>query len=275
LIAIEHVSKRFGDKEVIHDLSLEVVKGELFAYLGPNGAGKTTTIKMLTGLLKPTAGRILIKGHDIEKEPLQAKRVVSYVPDLPYLYEKLNAEEFLRFIGNLYGVNGPVLDEKIGYLFTLFDLDEFRNFLIEDISHGMRQRLVFSAALLHDPEVMIIDEPMVGLDPRSARLVKDILREKADDGTTVFMSTHSLSIAEELADRIGILHLGRLVAVGSFEELNESLGRGGRLEDIFLELTAEKPGSATGRSTGVPSVLDVGERSHGQDAHATDSREAE
>ncbi|NQT81639.1 ABC transporter ATP-binding protein [bacterium] len=241
MIQIEHVFKKFGDKEVIHDLSLHVPKGELFAYLGPNGAGKTTTIKMLTGLLKPTTGRVLVKGHDVEKEPLPAKKVISYVPDLPYLYEKLTAEEFLRFIGNLYGANGKVLEEKIGHFLTMFDLEEFSSFLIEDLSHGMRQRLVFGAALLHDPEVMIIDEPMVGLDPRSARLVKDVLRERADNGTTVFMSTHSLSVAEELADRIGILNHGRLVIVGTFHELKETSGRGGRLEDIFLQLTAEKP----------------------------------
>lgn len=240
MIAIEHVFKKFGDKEVVHDLSLEVRKGELFAYLGPNGAGKTTTIKMLTGLLKPTAGRILIKGHDIEKEPLEAKRVISYIPDLPYLYEKLTAEEFLRFIGNLYGVDGPVLEEKLAGFVTLFELQEFSNFLIEDLSHGMRQRLVFSAALLHDPEVIIIDEPMVGLDPKSARMVKDILRERANDGTTIFMSTHSISDAEELADRIGIINRGRLIAVGTFKELEMMSGKGGRLEDIFLELTAEK-----------------------------------
>lgn len=238
MIQIEHVFKKFGDKEVIHDLSLHVPKGELFAYLGPNGAGKTTTIKMLTGLLKPTTGRISIKGHNIESEPLRAKRVISYVPDLPYLYEKLTAEEFLRFIGNLYGANGKVLEERIGHFLTMFDLEEFSSFLIEDLSHGMRQRLVFGAALLHDPEVMIIDEPMVGLDPRSARLVKDVLRERADNGTTVFMSTHSLSVAEELADRIGILNHGRLVTVGTFHELKETSGRVGRLEDIFLQLTA-------------------------------------
>ena len=241
MIAIDHVFKKFGDKQVVHDLCLEIPKGELFAYLGPNGAGKTTTIKMLTGLLKPTAGRLFIKGHDIEKEPLQAKRIMSYVPDLPYLYEKLTAEEFLGFIGNLYGVNGALLHDKINHFFGLFDLHELKATLIEDFSHGMRQRLVFSAALLHDPEVLIIDEPMVGLDPRSARLVKDVLRERANDGTTVFLSTHSLSVAEELADRIGILNRGRLIAVGTFEELNQIAGRGDRLEDIFLQLTADEP----------------------------------
>ncbi len=240
MIRIENVFKKFGDKEVIHDLSLQVPKGELFAYLGPNGAGKTTTIKMLTGLLKPTAGRILIKGHDIENEPLEAKRGISYVPDLPYLYEKLTSQEFLRFIGNLYGVDGPLLEEKIDHFLTLFDLQEFGDFLIEDLSHGMRQRLVFGAALLHDPEIMIIDEPMVGLDPKSARLVKDILRERADNGATVFMSTHSLSVAEELADRIGILNHGRLTTVTTFQELKEMSGEDARLEDIFLQMTEEK-----------------------------------
>lgn len=240
MITIEHVYKKFGDKEVIHDLCLHIPGGELFTYLGPNGAGKTTTIKMLTGLLKPTSGRILLKGYDIEKEPIRAKSVVSYVPDLPYLYEKLTPAEFLSFIGNLYGVNGSVLEEKINQFMTLFDLQEFRGVLIEALSHGMRQRLVFSAALLHDPEVLIIDEPMAGLDPRSARLVKDVLRERAENGTTVFLSTHSLSVAEELADRIGILHHGRLIAVGTFRELNQMAGRGDRLEDIFLQLTADE-----------------------------------
>ncbi len=241
MIRIEHVFKKFGEKEVLHNLSLEVAKGELFAYLGPNGAGKTTTIKVVTGLLKPTAGRVLVKGHDVQKEPLPAKRVISYVPDLPYLYEKLTAEEFLRFIGSLYGVNGALLGEKISHFLGLFGLEEFADFLIEDLSHGMRQRLVFGAALLHDPEVMIIDEPMVGLDPKSARLVKDVLRERGNNGTTVFMSTHSLSVAEELADRIGILNHGRLIAIGTFEELKEMSGEGGRLEDVFLQLTADKP----------------------------------
>lgn len=241
MITIEHVWKKFGDKEVIRDLCLHVPKGELFAYLGPNGAGKTTTIKMLTGLLKPTSGRISLKGHDIEREPLQAKQIIGYVPDLPYLYEKLSLEEFLTFIGHLYRMNGSRLAEKMNHFLTLFDLQELKGVLIEDLSHGMRQRLVFSAALIHDPEVLIIDEPMVGLDPRSARLVKDVLREKADKGTTVFLSTHSLSVAEELADRIAILNRGRLIAVGTFDELNKMVERGDRLEDIFLQLTSEEP----------------------------------
>jgi ABC-2 type transport system ATP-binding protein len=245
LIRIEHVFKSFGDKEVVHDLSLDIAQGELFAYLGPNGAGKTTTIKMLTGLLKPTAGRISIKEHDIETEPLQAKKVISYVPDLPYLYDKLTPEEFLRFVGNLYSVDGAELGERVRHFLQLFDLEEFSGFLIEDLSHGMRQRLVFTAALLHEPEVMIVDEPMVGLDPRSARLVKDVLRDRADHATTVFMSTHSLSVAEELADRIGIINHGRLIALGTFQELREMSGEDGRLEDVFLQLTAEKTASSS------------------------------
>ncbi len=249
MIAIEHVFKKFGDKEVIHDLSLEIPRGELFAYLGPNGAGKTTTIKMLTGLLKPTSGRIFLKGHDIQEEPLEAKKVISYVPDIPYLYEKLTPAEFLTFIGNLYGLDGSLLHERINGLFTLFDLHELRGVLIETLSHGMRQRLVFSAALLHDPEILIIDEPMAGLDPKSARLVMDVLRQRADKGTTVFLSTHSLSVAEELADRIGILHHGRLVALGTFAELNQMAGKGDRLEDIFLQLTADEQVSGPQRAS--------------------------
>jgi ABC-2 type transport system ATP-binding protein len=217
LISIDRVSKKFGDKEVVHDLSLDISRGELFAYLGPNGAGKTTTIKMLTGLLKPTSGRILVNGHDIQTQPMSAKKSTGYVPDLPYLYEKLTAAEFLTFIGNLYGLDGRLLDEKIQHFLTLFDLSDFKGMLIEDLSHGMRQRLVFSAALL----------------------VKDVLREKADDGTTIFLSTHSLSIAQELADRIGIIHGGRLIALGSYEDLSRSAGKGDDLEDIFLQLTAD------------------------------------
>jgi ABC-2 type transport system ATP-binding protein len=240
LIRLEEVTKRFGEKEVVCNLSLHVPQGELFAYLGPNGAGKTTTIKMLTGLLKPTSGRILLKGHDIQTHPLEAKRIIGYVPDLPYLYDKLSVEEFLIFIGNLYGMNGAGLSDRIGHFLTLFELGDLKGDLVEDLSHGMRQRLVFGAALLHGPEVLILDEPMVGLDPKSARLVKDVLRERADHGTTVFLSTHSLSVAEELADRIGIIHRGRLVAVGDFEALHESAGRGDRLEDIFLRLTSEE-----------------------------------
>jgi ABC-2 type transport system ATP-binding protein len=240
LIRLEEVTKRFGDKEVVCSLSLHLPRGELFAYLGPNGAGKTTTIKMLTGLLKPTSGRIFLKGHDIETHPLEAKQIIGYVPDLPYLYEKLSVEEFLIFIGNLYGMNGDDLSHRINHFASLFELQDLTNDLIEDLSHGMRQRLVFSAALLHEPEVLILDEPMVGLDPKSARLVKDVLREQADNGTTVFLSTHSLSVAEELADRIGIIHRGRLVALGDFEELNQMAGRGDRLEDIFLHLTSEE-----------------------------------
>ncbi len=241
MITMQRVFKQFGDKEVIHDLSLHVAPGEVFAYLGPNGAGKTTTIKMLTGLLKPTAGRIFLKGHDIETESLEAKRIIGYVPDLPYLYEKLSAEEFLTFIGHLYRIDGSRLAEKMDHFLRLFDLQDQKGVLIESLSHGMRQRLVFSAALLHDPDILIIDEPMVGLDPRSARLVKDVLRERANGGATVFLSTHSLSVAEELADRIGILHHGRLVGLGTFDELNETAGRSDRLEDIFLQLTSEEP----------------------------------
>jgi ABC-2 type transport system ATP-binding protein len=240
LIRLEGVTKRFGDKDVVCNLSLHVPKGELFACLGPNGAGKTTTIKMLTGLLKPTSGRIFLKGHDIEAQPLEAKRIIGYIPDLPYLYEKLTVEEFLIFIGNLYGMNGGGLLDRMSHFVSLFELDDSKGDLIEDLSHGMRQRLVFSAALLHEPEVLILDEPMVGLDPKSARFVKDVLRERADNGTTVFLSTHSLSVAEELADRIGIIHRGRLIAVGTFEELNEMAGTGDRLEDIFLRLTSEE-----------------------------------
>jgi len=239
MIRTEHLAKRFATLTAVNDLNLDIPAGEFFAFLGPNGAGKTTTIKLLAGLLKPTSGRAIVAGHDVQAEPVAARQQVSYVPDLPFLYEKLSPMEFMLFVGQLYGMSRAAAQKAGAELFELFQLEMTRGQLIENLSHGTRQRVVIAAALLHDPKVLIIDEPMVGLDPRSARVVKDVLKARSRAGTTVFLSTHILHIAEELADRIGILNHGRLIALGTMEELRAKAGRGGALEDTFLSLTRE------------------------------------
>lgn len=236
MISIQHLHKRFGDLLAVDDLDLEIAGGELFGFLGPNGAGKTTTIKLMTGLLKPTSGRIFIGGHDIQTEPVLAKRLIGYMPDAPYLYEKLTGREFLNFVTDLYSLNESS-KERAQELLELFDLLPYRDRLIEDYSHGMRQKLVFSSILLREPEVIIIDEPMVGLDPKSARLLKDTLKGLTRGGTTVFISTHTLDVVEELCDRVGIIDRGCLVALGTMDELRNLSQTAGGLEDIFLELT--------------------------------------
>jgi ABC-2 type transport system ATP-binding protein len=237
MICTEQLTKCFGDFRAVDGLNLQIAPGEFFAFLGPNGAGKTTTIKLLTGLLKPTAGRAIICGHDIQREPMEARRQIAYIPDLPFLYDKLAPLEFMFFVGQLYGMPRDQIEHASRQLFELFDLNGTRDKLIETLSHGTRQRLVIASALLHDPKVIIIDEPMVGLDPRSARVVKDVLKERSRCGTTVFLSTHILHVAEELADRIGILNRGKLIAVGTMEELRAASGVVGALEDAFLTLT--------------------------------------
>jgi ABC-2 type transport system ATP-binding protein len=240
MIRTEHLTKKYGSLTAVQDLSLNIAQGEFFAFLGPNGAGKTTTIKLLSGLLKPTSGRVVVCGYDIQTEPVEARKLISYVPDMPFVYDKLQPMEFLAFVGQLYGMDRAVTQRKADELFDVFDLDETREQLIENLSHGTRQRVVIASALLHDPKVIIIDEPMVGLDPRSARVVKDVLKQRSRAGTTVFLSTHVLHIAEELADRIGILNRGRLIAVGTMDELRKASGRLGALEDTFLTLTREE-----------------------------------
>jgi ABC-2 type transport system ATP-binding protein len=239
MIRTEHLSKTYASLTAIADLNLDIGQGEFFAFLGPNGAGKTTTIKLLTGLLKPTSGRALICGHDMQTEPVEARKVMSYVPDFPFLYDKLEPMEFMIFVGQLYGMERSTVVPKAEELFDTFDLNSVRSQLIESLSHGTRQRVAIAAGLLHHPRVFIIDEPMVGLDPRSARVVKDVLKARSRAGMTVFLSTHILQIAEELADRIGILHRGKLVAVGTMDELRQASGKVGVLEDAFLALTSE------------------------------------
>jgi ABC-2 type transport system ATP-binding protein len=247
LIELDHLTKKFGTFHAVRDLSLHIPPGEIFGFLGPNGAGKTTTIRMMAGLMKPTSGRILLDGKDMTRQPEQAKAILGYIPDRPYLYEKLTGGEFLEFIAGLHR-----LDPKDGWkrrseqLLEYFDLLSWRHELIESYSHGMRQRLIISAALLPRPKVLVIDEPMVGLDPQHARIVKDILKERSRAGMTVFLSTHQLSVAEEMADRIGIIHQGRLIAVGTREELRRQSGSVGALEQTFLALTAQETAPAAG-----------------------------
>jgi ABC-2 type transport system ATP-binding protein len=239
MIELHEVTKRYGTKVAVDRLTLHVQAGELFAFLGPNGAGKTTTIKLLCGLLFPTSGTVRIGGFDLEKEGDRARQFISYVPDQPYLYEKLTGREFLQFIADMYGLPRAHGWQRIDKLIELFDLREFVDDLTESYSHGMRQRTVFAAALLHEPRVLIVDEPTVGLDPRSVRLLRELLRDEANRGTAVFLSTHSLDVAEKLADRIGIVQHGRLICCGTLDSLRTQAALDGSLEDVFLILTEE------------------------------------
>ncbi len=236
MIRLSGVGKSFGDYRAVKDLNIEVGKGEIFGFLGPNGAGKTTTVKMMAGLLKPASGQILINGYDIVKEPIMAKSITGYIPDKTFLYEKLSGMEFLLFVASLYKMSNEQAAEKIDELTPIFSIKQVLNELIESYSAGMRQRLVFVSALLHDPEILLIDEPIIGLDPRGVRMVKELLRELALKGKTIFMATHSLSLAEELCHTIGIVHHGNLITTGTKEELLSS-NRG--LEEFFLQITSE------------------------------------
>jgi ABC-2 type transport system ATP-binding protein len=238
MIELIHIVKRFGDVLAVNDLNLTVNRGEFFVVLGPNAAGKTTTIKILTGLIKPTSGIARVAGFDVQAQPLDVKRRMAYVPDFPFLYDKLTPWEFFRFIGQLFRMDLGRIQTTARELIERFNLGEFSNKTIEGLSHGTRQRVAIVSALLHEPEVFVIDEPMVGLDPHHARVVKDVLKERSLRGMTVFLSTHQLSVAEEMADRVGIIHQGRLVAVGTPAELRTQAGAEGPLERAFLTLTA-------------------------------------
>jgi len=220
----------------VNSINLEVARGEVFGFLGPNGAGKTTTIKMMAGLIQPTGGRAVIGGYDVQQQPLKAKLITGFIPDRPFLYEKLTASEFMRFVSKLY--DGGNAEKRISELLDLFGLNEWVDELIENFSHGMKQRLVMASALLHDPQVLVVDEPMVGLDPRGARLVKDIFKDLASRGTTVFMSTHTLEIVEQMCTRVAIIHKGNIIAEGSVEDLGRMARMpSSHLEPIFLRLT--------------------------------------
>ena len=238
VIELVHLVKKFGNLVAVNDVTLTIPRGEFFAMLGPNAAGKTTTLKILAGLMKPTAGNARVCGFDVQMQPLEARRRVAYVPDFPFLYEKLTAREFFRFIGQLFQMGDAPIAANAQELIGRFHLGEFADLPLESLSHGTRQRVAIVSALLHDPEVFVIDEPMVGLDPQHARIVKDTLKERSRAGMTVLMSTHELSVAEEMADRIGIIHGGKLIAVGTRDELRKQSGASGPLEDVFLALTA-------------------------------------
>jgi ABC-2 type transport system ATP-binding protein len=248
MIELLEVSKHYGTKRALHDLTLTVPRGELFAFLGPNGAGKTTTIKLMCGLLFPSTGTIRIGGFSLATHGRQARQLLSYVPDQPFLYEKLTGREVLQFIADMYGMPHERAQKRMDEVIGLFNLETFVDDLTERYSHGMRQRTVFAAALLHEPEVLIVDEPTVGLDPRSIRLLKDLLRREAKRGVTVFLSTHQLEIAQELADRIGVVLAGELIGCGTLDTLRKQAQLDGTLEDVFLKLTEteEKPGVVSG-----------------------------
>ncbi len=241
MIELHHVTRRFGKTVAVRDLSLSLNRGELFAFLGPNGAGKTTTIKMLVGLLRPTAGTIRIGGLNVAQHPRECAQLMGYVPDQPFLYEKLSGREFLEFIAEIRGMSRAETDRAIAEQAERFELHGFLDDLVETYSHGMRQRVVFAAALLHRPPILVVDEPMVGLDPKSTRLVKDLLQHWARSGGVVFMSIHTLSVAEEIATRIGIIHRGQLLFDGTVEQLRAQMAaQDESLESMFLQLTLEE-----------------------------------
>jgi ABC-2 type transport system ATP-binding protein len=231
------LTKRYGEVTAVRELDLRVRRGEIFGFIGPNGAGKTTTIRMLVGLIRPTSGTVRVAGIDLATDSLGARARMAYLPDTPYLYEKLTAREFIHFVAGLYRVPAAQAERRTRELLPLFGIDDRADDLIEGFSHGMQQKTLLAAALVHDPQVLFLDEPSVGLDPRSARLLRDILRQLADRGATVFLSTHILQIAEPLCDRIAIINNGELVALGTVEELHQQARVSGSLEDIFLDLT--------------------------------------
>lgn len=238
MIKLKNLSKVYRGFKAVDNLNLEIKKGVIFGFLGPNGAGKTTTIKMMAGVLKPTQGQVLIDGIDIVHDPFEAKRRIGFVPDQPFVYEKLTGREFLQFVAGLYGLNhSQSLNGNMTRLLELFELSHWSDELLESFSHGMKQRLIMCAALLHEPKVIVVDEPMVGLDPKAARLVKDIFRNQAQKGRTIFMSTHSLEVAHEVCQEIAIIQAGKIIATGTAEELKRQAGVDGSLENIFLKLT--------------------------------------
>lgn len=238
MLELEGVRKHYGRFEAVKGIDLTVRRGEIFGFLGPNGAGKTTTIRMVAGVLRPTAGRVLLAGDDLHLHPERAKSRIGYIPDRPYLYEKLSGGEFLRFVAGLWGREGADVEARADRLLDLFQLTQWKDELIENYSHGMRQKILISSALIHQPELIVVDEPMVGLDPRSAKLLKDLFRTFSEHGGTVFLSTHTLEVAEALCDRIAIINEGEIIALGSMDELrNQAEAGGAHLEEIFLKVT--------------------------------------
>ncbi len=253
MIEFDHVSRTYGSKTAVADLSLSIPRGELFALLGPNGAGKTTTIRMLVGLLRPSRGAVRVCGRDLVRQTREAHLHIGYVPDEPCLYDKLTGREFLWFIADMFGLPRHVSQRRIDREIETFELGEFADDLSESYSLGMKQRLVFAAALIHDPDVLVLDEPMVGLDPRSARIVKDLLEDRTHEGMTVFMSTHTLALAEEMADRVGIMVRGQLRFLGTVGELQTQMSlESTSLEQLYLELTAPGTAGPRRRRTDIP-----------------------
>lgn len=238
MIELKNVTKRFGDIVAVNRLNLSVSEGEIFGFIGPNGAGKTTTLRMMGGVLSPTEGSVFIDGINMADEPENAKKRIGFIPDRPFLYEKLTGMEFLRFTADLYGIEDGLFYKKSKEILKQFSLYHWAHELIESYSHGMKQRLIISAAILHDPKVIVVDEPMVGLDPAGIRMVKDLLRNLAEKGATIFMSTHTLAVAEDVCDRIGIIHKGVLITTGTLEELRlRAQVQAGGLEEVFMILT--------------------------------------
>jgi ABC-2 type transport system ATP-binding protein len=238
MIELNQLTKRYGRFTAVAGIDLTIPKGELYGLLGPNGAGKTTTMRMIAGILQPTSGTVRIAGIDIQAQPLVAKAHLGFIPDRPFVYDKLTGAEFLRFVAGLYGQGGKLIERRIDELLELFELDAWKDELTEAYSHGMRQKLIISSALVHRPDVIVVDEPMVGLDPKSARLLKDLLREFVNRGGTVLMSTHTLEIAEAMCDRIAIVHGGRIAAEGTMDALRLQTSSGdASLEELFLKLT--------------------------------------
>ena len=240
MIRLTNLTKRYGSFTAVNGIDLEVPRGELFGFLGPNGAGKTTTLRMIAGSLRPTSGSIQVGGVDVVANPMAAKSKLGYIPDRPFIYEKLTGAEFLRFVAGLYDQQGPDIDRRANELLALFDLEEWRDEMVESYSHGMRQKLIISSAFVHRPEVIVVDEPMVGLDPKAARILKDLFREYTRRGHTVMMSTHTLEVAEGMCDRIAIIQGGVIRASGTMADLRASAESGTMgLEQIFLKLTGE------------------------------------
>ena len=241
MIQLRSLTKRYGKFTAVDSIDLTVSQGEIFGFLGPNGAGKTTTLRMIAGILRPTAGTVTIGGVDVVRNPLLAKAKLGYIPDRPFIYEKLTGSEFLRFVAGLYDQQGPDVDNRARELLALFDLEDWRDELVESYSHGMRQKLIISSAFVHRPEAIVVDEPMVGLDPKAARILKDLFREYVNRGHTIMMSTHTLEVAESLCDRIAIIQGGKIRAEGTMAELRTQSEDGTeRLESIFLKLTGEE-----------------------------------
>ncbi len=253
MIKLEGLTKAYGKLKAVDHINLVVPKGELFGFLGPNGAGKTTTLRMIAGIIRPTAGRIWLGGDDVIANPLAAKMRLGFIPDRPFVYDKLTGGEFLRFVAGLYGQEGDVVERRIDELLGVFELANWKDELVESYSHGMRQKLIISSALIHRPEVIVVDEPMVGLDPKGARLLKVMFREFVDRGGTVLMSTHTLEIAEAMCDRIAIIQKGKIAAYGTMKELRDQHSAGsGSLEDLFLRLTGGEAAREMAQVLGTP-----------------------